>query len=286
MTNVIEWSKRLTDSELGTKGVATLDGVAKFASPYEFAPGRIAKVQVCSIQISDRVPNIYDATPYYEFNNTLLRVWTNVTVGFPTTIQLPRGLYSSTTQIADAINAAIAADPIGALWQTNSNDPVLSIDANPITDQVIVTLDGSKLAFGFTSISFDFRKTTTNTDLSYTLGFVSSSALFVTTGPLVRFASTLTPRLDTQGTSIDVRSSIVAPRRRNSEMVTSIATISYAGKSTISDNLWPASGQISSIMPYTGTLQLSAVYFAFRTSEDNPMLFMGGGVSIVIEFKY
>jgi len=284
MSNIIEYTKRITLDDLSVNGVATLDGEVLLSKALQLPMRDGVKVQVCAITISDRIPNVFNAYPFYQFDNTLLRVWTSSTVGAPVTIQLPRGLYGDSSQIADAINAVIA--PLG--WYANSTIPALSFGANSVTEKIIVTIDNSKMNSPTHQwLALDLRKTSTNTDMAYTLGYSEGVALFqgVAAARLI-WESDILPRMDTQGTSCDVRCSLIPDRRRDDRFVDTLAIIPFAGKNTISDNVWPSSGQISPLLVYEGSKTINYASFRILTMEGRQMLFMAGGIHIIIAFSY
>jgi hypothetical protein len=286
MTNKIKFSRVLTDSDVATTGVSPLNGEVTFATPFRIAMQTNPKMQVCSIQVSDLIPNIFDANPYYAFNNTLLRVWTNDTSGNPITVKLPRGLYSTVEQIALAINTAINSS-INPSWYTDPEQPALSIVGDPITQQVIIAIDTTLLRLPHTTMTVDLRKTSTGTDLAQTLGFsTNASLMYAPAGTTTYFVSDKIVQMATQGTAIDVQCDLVAPSRVDNRMERTLATIVFAGKNTSSDNVWPSAGQLSSLLLYDGPKEISRVSFKLLTRSGKPMLFSSGGVYIDIEFRY
>jgi hypothetical protein len=237
------------------------------------------KMQVCSLTLSDRIPNVFDANPYYAFNNMLCRVSTNLQPW--QTIQIPMGLYPDPTTIGLAISSAIGTT-LG--WWTSNTDPGLFFEVNTITDIVTINIVSSKLkpAIG-NQFTLDLRKVSTNTDLATTLGFSQATALMVGTG---KYYSNQEVDMDTQGTTCDVQCSLVTSRRRNDTFVKTIALVVYAGKTSVSDNVWPLGGQISPIMVYDGNRNVKSVELLLKTLSGRPMFFMSGSVHLVISFIY
>lgn len=272
MANIIEVRNSIT-----TLGV--LDTHIGMSSPLQLPINNApVKMQVCSLTLSDRIPNIFDAAPFYQFNNTRLTAWTDLTPAV--VIALPAGLYPDAEAIGIGIDAALAV--LG--WWTNPLDPGVRLETNPITDTVTVEIISSKLVPAIGAVlTLDFRKTSTGTDLATTLGFSQAAALMAGTG---KYFSNQHVQLDTQGTTCDVQCSLVTSRRRNDVFVKTIALVTYAGKATQSDNVWPSSGQISPIMVYDGGRNIKSVELLLKTLEGRPMLFMSGAVHLVVSFVY
>jgi len=159
--------------------------------------------------------------------------------------------------------------------------------ANAVTDTVLITIDTTKLAAPHTSLTLDFRKTSTGTDLATTLGFSQGSALLVgPPGVVTVFASNQEVKMDTQGTTCDLQCSLISMRRRNNDFVRTLAIIPFAGKSTISDNVWPPAGQISPMLVYEGSKSIKYLKVEVKTMDGRPMLFMSGAVHVIMSFSY
>jgi hypothetical protein len=288
MSNILEYAGKIDVTTLGPTGVAPLDGVVTFIAPMLLPQRKVPKMRVCSVTISDRIPNVYDARPYYDFNNTLLQVYTN-NPGSLTTIQLERGLYLEASDIADAINATINS-LIGGSWWTNPLDPGITIAANPVINRIIITLDSTKLKAPHTGVFLDLRKATTGTDLATTLGFSQAIALIgagvLPLNPIESVASDQNVLVDAQGTECIIQSSLIAARRKNADFSRTLAIIPFAGKRTASDNVWPSGGLVSPEMVYEGTRTISAFDIQVKTDEGRPMLFMSGKLNVVVAFEY
>jgi hypothetical protein len=285
MSNIIEFRKRLVPTDFSVNGVAKLDGDMSMEVPLQLPMKGQTKLQVCAITISDRIPNVFNAAPYYEFNNTIVRVSTDV-VGSQRDIVLTRGLYSTVDEIADAINSAITND-ITANWWLNPLNPGILIQENIITDQVIVILDPTKLKPPHVLINVDLRKSSTGTDIADTLGFSQGTAL-LNGVPIVSraFYSNQEVKMDTQGTTCDVWCSLISIRRRNNAFVRTLAIVPFAGKYTTADSIWPTAGQISPELVYQGEKTIKYLTIEVKTLEGKPMLFMSGGIHAVISFIY
>jgi hypothetical protein len=285
MSNILEFRKTLAASDLTASGVGLLDGLTGLVTPLQLPERRESQLQVCAITISDRIPNFFNAAPYYEWNNTLLRVHTNQP-GTNRDIQLTRGLYITPEDVADAINAAITAD-VTANWWTVPTAPGLTITSNPITDQVVVTIDSTKLKAPHTIFTLDLRKSTTGTDIATTLGFTQGMALMTgLAGTSITFTSNQEVTMDTQGTACDIQSTLISTRRRNDVYVRTLAIIPFAGKLTPSDNTWPPAGQVSPTLIYDGNKRVDKVKIEIKTSAGRPMLFMSGAIHVIIAFLY
>lgn len=283
MSNIIEFYKVIQPSDISPHGLALLDGNMSMATPLQLPLASLPKLQVCAITISDRIPNVFNAYPFYEFDNTLLRVSTDV-AGSARDIQLPRGLYQSVEEIATAINAAILAN---TNYYPNAGSVALSIEANIITDQVTLSIDSTKLAPPHTRMTVDLRKSTTGTDLATTLGFSEGTALCQgVPHTKVSFYSNQEIRMDTQGTTCDIHCSVIATRRRNDAFVRTLAIVPFAGKTTVSDNVWPSAGQVSPVLVYEGSKTIKFIQVEVKTMSGKPMVFMGGAIHIIMAFTY
>lgn len=283
MTNILEYRHIITDAELTINGTALLDGRMTMATPFQLPAGGQPKVQICAISISDRIPNVFNAYPYYNFNNTIVRVSTDQP-GEQVDIQLPTGLYLSVDEISTAINAALEANTI---WIHTPGYQSIKFSSNIVTDKVIVTIDSTHLNAPRTTLTMDIRKTSTDTDLATTLGFSQSTANMLGV-PLAAkdYVSNQIVQMDTQGTTADIQCSIMPWRRRNGVSVPTMALVTYAGKTTTSDNIWPSAGQISPVTSYGGGKQITHIEFYVKTLNGDPMLFMNGGIHVVLAFTY
>lgn len=282
MSNIVEFRRDLADQDLGATGVAPLDGYQLLAKPLELPVGKVARMQVCAITLSDSIPNVYDARPYYQFNNTRLAVRTNV-AGSQFTVNLTRGRYATVDQIAAAINQAIV--DTHPAWYTNPNQPALSIDANVVINAVVVTIDSTKLAAPHTQLTLDLSRATTYTDIADTLGFSQATSVMTSApGVISRWSSNQIVKMDTQGTTCDVQCSLISSRRRNNLWVKTLALVPFAGKQTISDNVWPSAGQISPVIVYDGERVMNQISISIKTMTGYPMLFMDGAIHVIISF--
>lgn len=270
LTNVIE-------------SFGTLDFETRFVRPVNLPNANTSRnlfMQVNSVTISDRIPNVFDAKPYYNFDNTKLRVKTNIEPW--TAITLSPGLYYTADLIGDAINSAI--NSLG--WWISSTDPGLTFGSNSITDQVYILFRTGKLnPIHGTFLTLDLSRAGTDTDLAVTLGFSEATAE-MSGNPLlnVAYTSNQVVKIDTQGSSCDIHSTLSSDTRRNDTLSSTLAVVPFAGKTTLSDNVWPAGGQISPTIVYTGNRSLIHVGIKIKTMDGKPMLFMSGRVFVSISF--
>lgn len=284
MSNIVEFRKDISDVDLTSTGVAPLNGEQVFAKPVELPMNGAARMQVCAITLSDSIPNIFNAAPYYNWNNTRLAVHTNV-AGSTFFIQLTRGRYATVDQVAAAINQAII--DTHPTWYVNPLQPALAMDANVIINSVIISIDSTKMAAPHTTLTLDLSKATTGTDLATTLGFSQATSVMTSApGVTSRWTSDQIVRMDTQGTTCDVQCSLISSRRRNGTWVKTLALIPFAGKQTISDNVWPPAGQVSPIMIYDGGRVIPQINIEIKTMSGWPMLFMDGAIHVVLSFLY
>jgi hypothetical protein len=276
MANIVE-----VYNEITSPGV--LDTKFNMSQPLQLpaSTGPI-KLQVCSITMSDRIPNIFDAGSKYAWNNTLCRVRTHDHNWV--TIQLPTGLYPDAESIALAINNVIG---VQLDWYHDQHDPGIIFSTNTITDTISITVDSGKLKAGDSTLTLDFTKSSTGTDLAITLGFSEVTASISAPGVTsVTVSSNQYVRMDTQGTSADIWCNLVANRRRNNVFTRSIAEIIFAGKTTASENVYPTSGMVSPLLVYDGPRTVKEVNVQIKTLDGNPMIFMGGRLFMSIMFLY
>lgn len=279
MANIIEFENSL---QLPF-GVGMLDGSMQLSIPLDFQTWGTVNMQVDGISLSDQIPNIYDAYPTYRWNNTIIQVSTNTLA--PVLIQLPRGLYGTVDVIAAKINNAINTN---LHWWATPTDPGLSIIADTVTSQIIVMIDSTKLnpLYG-TSFRMNIQYAVCGTDMAYTLGFTQGAANFIgVAGTTVSFVCDDEPMLDTQGDVCDVICSLVHHRSRNNKEVKTLARVSFAGKNTLSNNIWPPGGQLSPMMVYSGPRVVKEISFRIQTRDGYPMLFMNGYINVVIAFYH
>lgn len=275
MTNILEFSNQIS-------GTGLLDKTVKLSCPLELpkiTSSTGVKVQPTSIQISDRIPNIFDGTPFgIPFNNTLLRVGTDTQPYV--TVWLWDGLYFDSNAISDAINAAINAN---LFWWTNPADPGLAIITNSVADRFVISIDSTKLnpLYG-TQFRLDLRYAITGSTLATTLGFPTTT-LLVADGD---YPSPSVPVMDTQGTACVIIASFSPQRRHNDTSTRVLATVPFAGKTTPSDNVWPASGQLSPMMSYRDTATITEYTINVKTTAGQPMLFLGGQLLVTVAFYW
>lgn len=258
--------------------IGVFDKTVAFPTPMQLPISNQIKIKVNRIQISDRIPNVFNAYPYgFPFNNTRLRVGTDVDPYF--FIKLDPGLYFNAAVIEAAINKTL--NSLG--WWTDPTNPGLTILENNIIDRLVITIDSTKLAAGHgTQFYLDLRKSTTGCDMAYTLGFADTTE-FTVDG---EFTSTQEPQMDTQGTSCIVCCSIMPSRMINETVLPYLAEVDFAGKTTSADNIWPSGNVGSEKMVYSGPRTITQARFYVLTSTGKPMVFLSGQLSIELLFYW
>lgn len=282
MSNIIEFEKDF-DFAHASNGVGLLDGNVDLQMAKDL-PMKDVILQVNAITMSDLIPNVYNAYPIYNWDNTKCVVSTNIVA--PVTINLRPGLYGSGEMIANEINKAIY-DNLD-WWQT-SFDPGLQIISDVVHYKIIIVTSGAKLKpiYGNT-FNIDFRFSTSGTDLALTLGLSQANA-YIPGNPGIPekvVESDQEPWLDTQGTVADVVCNLVSCRRRNNTRPRTLARIIFAGKNTISDNIWPPAGQVSPYIPYEGNKRINQISVSIKARDGYPMFFLGGYIHVSIGFYY
>lgn len=270
MSNTIKLHDYLSDT-------GVFDKTIYFTSPIQFPPGEI-KIRVSRVQISDRIPNIFDGRPFGQsFNNTLLRVGNNVD-GW-VTIQLETGLYMYAAMIEAAINAAI--NSLG--WWADDKIPGFELMVNTVIDRFVIKIDSTKLSpLHGTQFWFDLAEATTNSKLYYTLGFKFNFTTLVDG----TFTSPILPMMETQGTVCVVCCSLMPPRLVNTIFVPYVADVDFAGKTSSSDNVWPQGNVGNDMIIYTGQRSITQAQFYVLTDEGRPMVFMNGRLNIELLFYW
>lgn len=261
-------------------GVGTLDFEVAFRSPKVFERSRQVTAQIVSLTLSDRIPNIFNATAITGYSNDIIRVNTNIMA--PIFFTLPRGLYGNVETIADAILYGMKFLD----WWSNPDDPGFAMYANTITDTVVITLDSTKLkpAVG-NQLTVDISRATTKAGLGETLGFSDAIAHMVSpVSGKIEFNSDIQVRLDTQGTKAYISVDFLSGASLNGITTDIICVVGFEGKNTISDNVWPPGGVVSPNIPYTGD-EIRSARVKIRTEDKKKMVFMNGSIFIWIKFE-
>lgn len=234
-------------------------------------------IRATQIEISDRIPNVFNGNAYgVSFDNTKLRVGTNTEAYV--TVELPMGLYLEASMLNAAINSAI--NNLG--WWTNPADPGFTIVGNSVTNKFIITIDSSKLnpLFG-AQFKIDFQYTSTLSSFYQLIGFNSTSEL-IADGT---YESPVTPIMETQGTACIVELDLVQSRKFGLAERRVLAQVSFAGKESTSNSIWPQGGQLSPSLIYTGPRQITQYTIQVRTRAGALMVFMEGILSADIVFE-
>jgi len=236
------------------------------------------KIRVSSVEISDRIPNVFNARALgVPLNNTTLRVGTDTQPYLNVTLEA--GLYLTAAMINAAINAAINS----LHWWLVPSDPGLTITENTIIDRFVVKIDSSKLAPAYgTQFKLDMRESTTGSTFYKLIGFSSTSELTLD-GP---YTSSVLPVMDTQGTTCIICCSIMPARLVNSNFQQYVATVSFAGKTTASDNLWPPGNVGNDEIVYPGSRTITQANTYVVTEDGLPMVFMNGRLIVELLFYW
>jgi len=271
MANILEFTNEI-------QSIGLLDKEITLSSPFKLPLSRDIDLQVQSIQISDRVPNVFNGKPYgVNFDNTHVRISTNIHASQD--IQLDAGLYLTADIITAAINAAIN-DSLH--WWLNEDDPGLTVVSNDVIDKVTIEIDSTKLdPVHGNQFLFDIRQATTNSDMRLTLGFIEANSYMIVDG---LYTSDFLPKLDTQGTYCNVRASFMPLRKVGTEVQRTVANVSFAGKLNPSDNLWPMLGVLSPKIVYDGDREISSYTVSVKTDKGLPMIFLNGLLYFSIAF--
>jgi hypothetical protein len=272
MTNTIKLYQHLTSA-------GVFDRVVNFHSPVQLPKDVTVKLRVSRVQVSDRIPNVYDGRAFGQaFDNTTVSVSTNVHA-VPVTIKLEMGLYMYAATIEAALNAAI--NTLG--WWQNPADPGLLIALNPVIDKFVLTIDSTKLAPAHgNQFKLSLQQSLNNSMMWRTLGFTPTTS-FTVDGD---YTSNVEPEMDTQGTACVVCCSIMPTRLVNEIYQPFVASIDFAGKTTTSDSVWPSGNVGNDEIVYSGSRTITQANFYVLTDEGAPMIFMNGRLSIELLFYW
>lgn len=263
--------------ELNSIGVFNKDVLLK--SPLKLPKDTIIKIQCSAIHMTNRIPNVFDGTPYgVNFNNTRVRVGTDL-IPYQT-IQLEPGLYLTGYILMQAINDAINTT-LG--WWLDPKAPGLTLLVNDVIDKFIIKIDSTKLnpVVG-TQFYFDLQETTTNSQMYLTLGFLPTT-VFTIDGT---FSSVALPRMNTQGTTAFVISNLAPPRLVNDKYQSLVAAVSFTPTTAGAIIDWPKPGEISTTLVYVAPRAINQVSFSVLTSDGYPMVFLDGTIIIELAFYY
>lgn len=272
MSNTI----KITDELLG---IGIFNKTISFSSPLQLPKNKEVNMRISRVQISDRIPNVFDANPYgIEFDNRRVRIGTDVHPWV--TIQLDPGLYISSDMIQAAINATI--NSLG--WWADSNDPGFLLQTNAVIDRFNIIIDSTKLLpLHGTQFYFDLQESTTNSSkMWYTLGFTSTS-VFMADGV---YTSSMVPNMDTQGTSCVVCCTIMPPRLVNTDYQPYVADVDFSGKLDASDIVWPQGNIGNDMIVYSGPKTINQATMYVLTDKGLPMVFLNGRLQIEILFYW
>jgi hypothetical protein len=275
MSNTLKLTDFLT-------GVGIFKKTVVFRSPITLPPGvpggPQVKIRVSHVKITDRIPNVFDSRPYGgTFNNTQLRIGNNINGWVVVTLQ--PGLYLTAEVIGSAVNAAAAS--LG--WWTVPGDPGFTFSTNSVIDKIVIRIDSTKLSILHgTQLWLDLSEATTGTKIWHTLGFASTTSITVDG----TYSSSVTPMLDTQGTSCIVCCTVMPTRLVNEKYLQYVADVDFAGKLTPSDNVWPPGNVSNDNIIYSGPRTISQATFYVVTEEGTPMVFMNGRLSIELLFYW
>lgn len=274
MTNTVILRDSLTSIGVFNKTVS-------FKAPIKLPQGggNLVKVQCSAIHMPNRIPNVFDGTPYgINFDNRFVRVGTDL---LPyQTIQLEPGLYLNGYILMQAINTAIN-DTLG--WWLDPKIPGLTLVVNEIIDKFIIKIDSTKLnpAVG-TQFYFDLREATTGSQMYSTLGFLPTT-LFTVDGT---YSSVAVPKIFTQGTTAMVNSSIMPARLINDDYQSLVAAVAFTPTVSATTIDWPKAGELSTTLVYSGPRIITQATFSVTTVDGNKMVFLDGPIIIEIAFYW
>lgn len=218
--------------------------------------------------MSNQIPNIYN---YGGFNNTTLRITANGGTTW-STIQLPNGIFT-VAQLNDNI-----LNVMGQLnYWTNSSAPGFTLNYNPSTTLVYVSLDSTKLAVaGQLGIDLSVSQ------LGATLGYVTGGQIFLTDG---YHSATLPPQLDTQGTYVNIFISVIQRTRTVNGQVSNIVYRVPIINDTTGEIVFPSSktGNLSTIMRAEIPADIQSADVSFKTDSGQEVVFLYGGVTLSTE---
>lgn len=270
MANTLKMTDRLDTLGIFNKTIS-------FPTPLTLPKEGKMCLKVTKVQLSNRVPNVYDTTGVTTsyFNNTRVRIGTDL-LGF-ITIKLEPGIYLQPTDFQNALNATI--NTLG--WWLDPKIPGLIILWNFVVDKFVIKIDSSKLnpASG-TQFYLDLRESTTSSQLYRTLGFLSTSYL----DHDATYDAPNYPKLDTQGSSCLVCCSLMPSRIINNTFLPYAADIDLIPTYIPANYEWPSGNVGNDQMVYAGPRTIIQANIYCMTNAGLPMIFLYGDLRIDLLF--
>lgn len=266
-----------------------LSGKVDYSPGLSLPTNRNIFVRALSAQLTKQIPNIYS---YAQFDNTKLSVTNNASAGTPTwhQIDLPHGVYTLlelTLAITDAVGVYS-----GKNWYTNDAQPGILIEGNTSTGKVYIILDNSKTTgqTGRLGIRFDVGGTLYETlgyNPDYPLQMIQTDT---NDGSLPGYifkstAAAFPPKLDTQGTTCDVRTSLNPEmsyvNSTNTDIILSIP-LTVSGDNA-DEYFYPYDGAISPFIQLRNSGAITGLDVKLLTNRGEEMIFLYGDFDLNLQ---
>lgn len=276
---ILKYRKEITE-------FGSLDGTINFDGNIRLDPNAATYARVMSATLTKQIPNIY---AYGGFNNTKLQVtndeWQNVHE-----INLPNGNYTL-YELQLAVNETIRDSAWGSGWFTSFNDPGILIEANTATGRVVTVLDNTKTTAGTGRLGIWYEGSTTTTGTLYeTLGYIPASTSKITnsTGGRIAVQAPAPPKLDTQGTQVDIVTSLNPEfsyvNERNTNVLLSIPLT--VEETNADEYVYPIAGFISPFIRIKNSGNVTGWNVKYQTQTGRQMVFLYGTASLTVQLTH
>jgi hypothetical protein len=235
--------------------------------PVKLNPNRPHWIRLIKTTISKTIPNVY-ANPTTGFDNTTINISNNGGTTWSTIVLQP-GIYQ-----VNAIQLAIQQWLIDNAWVAAADPQAIFLAINTALLINYIRLDSTKLILG-TQIAIDFGVS----DMGTTLGFTSPSS-FTTDAT---YGANANPLLDSQGSVIDVRTSLATGLKSINGVATDvIASVPLTG-GTLNEYIYPFDGIRTPKIPFSGGSEIRSFTIDYLGPTGDQIYFLYGNTSTEIE---
>lgn len=262
----------------------TLDRTLNFDGNLKLEPNTPTFVRLLSATLTKQIPNIYE---YNGFNNNKLIV-TNDNWVTQHEIVLPNGTYTL-LNITGAVTETIRSSVWGAGWYTNFDDPGIVFEANLATGKVVIILDNTKgpaAQFGVTLYGSTVPVGTLYTTLGWT--FATAVITNAAAGTRASFEAPLIPKLDTQGTSVYVQTSLDPEfsyyNNRNTQILFNFPLSVQAPNAN--EYVFPVEGMISPYMRIKNSGNITGWDIKFLRDNGESFVFLYGSATLNVQLTH
>lgn len=267
MSSVLLDFNRSTDATTGLD-FGTRSGTVNMTQPRYLDSNKSKAFRVLRVILSPEIPNIYT---YGGYSNDKARISNDGGTTWQTVVLKP-GIYTI-AMMQDSLNDV--ANQLA--WYAKADDPAIVINYNPATRMVYTKLDSTKLAAPG-QIAVDFAISSMCT----VLGYPSSAATFIIDGI---HTATLTPKLDAQGTYVEVFMTCIQNVRFVNGSLSSVVCRIPIQSSGQTEIIWPGmnTGLTSTFVNANIPSVINSYNVNIRTASGSECVFLYGNVIIEVE---